>query len=301
MLNKIFKTVKHCLFLCRKGGVIVENGVWRTVMGRKIFIAEGQSLDDVIKKSVKTEETKSKKEIANRLQKKIDKLQKEYDVSKGKDRIAKGKELREKQAEHDKLTGADEERRIERLKKHDVTIQQERILKQMGVEDNYSLDQLEQAIKYDDALKRYTGSSMYKKIRDLENNSEEVTALRKDLESYIEMAPKYNDQTYRGLSFEDKTEFARYLDSISGGSEIDMRGISSWATEKNVAIDFASQKEYKVVFINESHNGVDVSKLSAWKGENEVICSGNDKFIVKSTSENDGIYYVKVSYKNEND
>ena len=36
-----------------KGGKLMEDGVWRTVGGRRIFIKEGQSLSDAMKNSGK--------------------------------------------------------------------------------------------------------------------------------------------------------------------------------------------------------------------------------------------------------
>ena len=50
-----------------KGGEIMADGVWRTVKGRRIFIEEGQSLTEAMKKSGKFEDLKNKKiEFNNR-------------------------------------------------------------------------------------------------------------------------------------------------------------------------------------------------------------------------------------------
>lgn len=45
----------------------MADGVWRTVKGRRIFIEEGQSLSDAMRKSGKFEDLKNKKlEFNNR-------------------------------------------------------------------------------------------------------------------------------------------------------------------------------------------------------------------------------------------
>jgi chromosome segregation ATPase len=76
-----------------KGSELMEDGVWRTVGGRRIFIKEGQSLSDAMRNSGKFEEkdvkTKLKKQFDKNKEKqsdnqeKIEKLEKELEEAKG--------------------------------------------------------------------------------------------------------------------------------------------------------------------------------------------------------------------------
>ena len=44
-----------------------EDGIWRTIGGRRVFIRDGQSLSDAMKKSGKFKLSKKQKEAGNKL------------------------------------------------------------------------------------------------------------------------------------------------------------------------------------------------------------------------------------------
>src|SRR5574344_1273823 len=76
-----------------KGSEVMEDGVWRTVGSRRIFIKDGQSLSDAMRNSGKFEEkdvkTKLKKQFDKNKEKqptnqeKIERLEKELEEAKG--------------------------------------------------------------------------------------------------------------------------------------------------------------------------------------------------------------------------
>ena len=59
----------------------MEDGVWRTIGGRRVFIKEGQSLSDAMKESgkFKSKEQKPKKMTDEEKQKEIERLEKEIE------------------------------------------------------------------------------------------------------------------------------------------------------------------------------------------------------------------------------
>lgn len=280
-------------------------GVWRTISGRRVFIKKGQSLKDAMRESGKFKDegkSNSEKTPEEELKEKIKKLEEEYEESRGKERLQKGKELREAKAEYDSLTGKDEERRIKKLRNHSVTIEEERILKQMGVADDYTLDDLEQAIKYGETIKEYTGGQGYRLMRDGSNKTNEVVELRREMENYIKIGDKYKGETYRGVSFADKSDFSTFMANVEQGGVIDMKGISSWSSSESTAKDFASQRKHKIVFVNQDNkSGAEISSLSKYKGEGEVIYSSKSRFLIDGVSKKGEIHYVKVrEYDDEN-
>lgn len=66
----------------RGGDFVEENGVWRTIGGRRVFIKEGQSLSEAMKESGKFSKNKNEKEIIDEdkiIKKDIDKTMEEID------------------------------------------------------------------------------------------------------------------------------------------------------------------------------------------------------------------------------
>ena len=191
-------------------------GVWRTVGGRRIFIRDGQSLQDAMQESGKFNH---------------------IDVQ-------------------------DDRHKEER----------EYIKENTGVSE-------EEAQEMYGAIAHYTTTS-YDDIRDLSNNSDSVVKERENLEKYIEKAPKYEGEIYRGLSFRDDD----FVNQLEVGKVMDMRGISSWSADKNVARAFseAYMKKNQVVITMKNKTGVDISKISAIKEEKEVLQSSKTFYSIKS-------------------
>jgi hypothetical protein len=122
---------------------MTENGVWRTIMGRRIFIAEGQSLDDAIKKSGKKAPLKKSSGATKKLSvdDKIAKLEKdlrtEGKIMGLKPRIEAQREIDRLEAEkkgktYEELVEERRKEKEERERKYD----EEETRKKKEIEDN---------------------------------------------------------------------------------------------------------------------------------------------------------------------
>ena len=62
-----------------------------------------------------------------------------------------------------------------------------------------------------------------------------------DLDTYIEAAPAYDGQLFRGLSFDDDSPdgFDTFMSEIEVGGTMKMLGPASWAAEESTARHFA--------------------------------------------------------------
>lgn len=165
----------------------------------------------------------------------------------------------------------------------------------MGVDGKPNIDQIEMAITYEDSVNQYSGS-MYKQIRNQNNKSQNVVELRENIEEYIKISPKYEQETYRGLSFNDDDSYNNFIKSLDKGAKIEMNGISSWTSSKKVAEEFANQSKHKVMLVNRNvKEGVSIKNISKWKGEEEVLfsSSANFKYVDKYMGDN-GMIYIYV-------
>lgn len=84
----------------------------------------------------------------------------------------------------------------------------------------------EEARKMNANIAAFTGSG-YKGIRDLSNK--EYNEARHLVEKYIEKAPPYDGEIYRGMTFNDNGTF---LEELKCDNILDMQGISSWSNNK---------------------------------------------------------------------
>ena len=88
------------------------------------------------------------------------------------------------------------------------------------------------------------------------------------IEEFIEASPKYKGSIYRGISLDAKDANAM-LDRLLEGETIDQKGISSWATDKSWAEEFATMQarndktQVKVVFqIDDNKSGVSIKHIA---------------------------------------
>lgn len=107
--------------------------------------------------------------------------------------------------------------------------------------------------------------------------------LQKDsenLEKMIFAMPKYNGKVFRGVRL-DKS----LLKDFSPGSVIDMRGLSSWSSNPEKAVNFSGSgiSKISVVFqLEHVKNGCSIRYMSNWPSEDEVLMSGKSKFMIES-------------------
>ena len=108
--------------------------------------------------------------------------------------------------------------------------------------------------------------------------SDRVRAKQADaIEEYIKDSPVYKGDLYRGIATDTPLD-------IRPGQIIDMRGISSWTKDEDVAEEFAEWgADNKYFFVTSGlSRAADISKIAMNPGEGEVLVSGKTKFRVKS-------------------
>lgn len=174
------------------------------------------------------------------------------------------------------------------------------------------------------AIEKYTKDGtddFYYKIRkaqniqNIEKNQDEKTtdeeslnlineykSFIKAIENFIKISPKYKGKIYRGMALEsDISE----IYSIKGlKTPYGMRGMSSWTTDKEQAIRYASknsndQKPIKMILeIENCKTGTSVRHLSkAPVDEKEILVSGYTYFKtikIKVNIDEDGFYIISV-------
>lgn len=102
------------------------------------------------------------------------------------------------------------------------------------------------------------------------------------LEKYISMSPKYYNQgaIYRGIKM--KTDEAQdFINRLSDGGVVDMRGPSSWSSDIKVAKNFASTPSGASILVklpNGTKAGASIRHLSEYFGEDEVLVSNRARF-----------------------
>lgn len=128
----------------------------------------------------------------------------------------------------------------------------------------------------------YFTDSGYKEVRNKNTVLDRAKKARKSIEKYIETAPVYDGDIYRGIQL-DGEHGLTYIQALQEGATINMKGISSWSSEREIADWYAMKKEaqYSVVFACKNQSGVGIQHLSANDSECEVLQSGKMRFIIK--------------------
>jgi hypothetical protein len=151
-----------------------------------------------------------------------------------------------------------------------------------------------QAKKYAKSIYSFT-SENYEAIRAYQNGvkndyTKKFSRDAKNAEDYIEKAPKWNGGTlYRGINLENGDANTVF----KSGTELDMRGTSSWSSDKGVADNFTFGSGTKVVFqCDKVSKATSVTHLSDNPSEKEVLVSKDTKYVSKKVSKKGNVYYV---------
>lgn len=158
---------------------------------------------------------------------------------------------------------------------------------------------VDQSKAYDfwNAAMNYTGS-WYSAVREHQqglNDGKTAKKIADDLEEFISRSPKWDGgTTYRGLeNLSPQTVQAL----TTKGAVVDMKGISSWSTEKGRAESFAGHGKGSVLFsVDGQSKGTSTRHLSSFPSENEVTVSQRARYEVVSSKYNSkrGYYEVKL-------
>jgi hypothetical protein len=131
-----------------------------------------------------------------------------------------------------------------------------------------------------EAIKKYTGSSyreINQKLRDGKALSETQKKVIKHMDSALEKLPPYGKTTYRRVSFYKESELTEFLEKHNVGDIVTYGQYLS--TDKRGL--FHASGEFKVRMLVNGKRGSDISHLSLYPAEEEVLFSRTSSFIVK--------------------
>ncbi len=147
------------------------------------------------------------------------------------------------------------------------------------------------------AVQKYTGAAYYELNRKLREypgyeNTTYFEGMSEDqlvsgLEKFIDAAPKYNGDVYRGIKFENEASFNVFKNDIKPGAIIEDKGfVSTTVDPDNVQIYAESgYNKFGVRMKIRSNNGVYVAPLSEFHDEKEVMFKRKSKFKVVDSVE----------------
>lgn len=147
---------------------------------------------------------------------------------------------------------------------------------------------IEEAEDMLNAISIFTGkgySAMREAAQDLGGADDAFVKRVNALESYIEKAPKFSGVTYRGLAHVSKSDIDSWLWAYKHNDYFDMKGMSSWSNEREIAEAFMRSEKYtRAMFVckNGQPMGTSIAHLSEAPYENEVLASRHARWKITS-------------------
>lgn len=147
-------------------------------------------------------------------------------------------------------------------------------VEQLAIANGISLEEAQNQM---DALRSYSRAG-YRDIRSAQYNNEVGTdGFQKAvaIESFIKQSPVWNGgELYRGINLSEAQ-----INQMEIGSRVDMRGVSSWSTKRDVATEFGTT----LFKVSGTKQGASVTHLArGGLSEAEVLVSGKATWTVKS-------------------
>jgi hypothetical protein len=135
-------------------------------------------------------------------------------------------------------------------------------------------------------IKAYAGNlDQYKNIR-----AGIPPEIAKAIERLIKVSPKFDGKIYRGMSFPDN----KFVSQLKVGAKVDMKGLSSWSSDKKWATQFSGRTKMGVIFEMKNKSGASITHLSKDYREKEVLIPSKSNIVIDSIVEKNGVYYVKA-------
>lgn len=134
-----------------------------------------------------------------------------------------------------------------------------------------------------DDVVNFTGGG-YVKIRKAEFDAPPPDSQVENINKYIKNSPKHEGTIYRGLNFVgNPAKFDDFANNAGIGAEIKMGAMSSFTANKNIANSFSGTQQSVNIKVRSNKSGVDISKVSSFANEKEVIVPGSTNYrVVKS-------------------
>jgi hypothetical protein len=159
------------------------------------------------------------------------------------------------------------------------------------------------------AVAEYSGGS-YKSMRTALVTGKEKLSSGKELTSMEKQALVLNQvcssstvnvsTLHRGLAWNDMEKMNSFVDAVKSGNGIKLESITSFSTNKNVAISFTKGKAYSVsIRINNSGSlkGLNLSNISYAPNESESLLASGQSLGLKSISQRTGGYDIELEAK----
>jgi len=142
------------------------------------------------------------------------------------------------------------------------------------------------------SIREYTGPT-YKNIRSYQNEgkgcNEKITKHMTNLSRALERAPKYEGEVYRGIAFTSKKKLVEFVASVQKEGFLTEKGFTSTSTSKSVATKFTKkqktnsfeaglQQEKSILIKLKTKTGVDISDVSSYPKEKEVLIKPPSKW-----------------------
>lgn len=133
------------------------------------------------------------------------------------------------------------------------------------------------------AVRGFTGAD-YSAMRICQNTGRLCDDFTKELiaslESAAKRSPAFKGQVYRGLHFNTEDEFARFVAGVQKNKGLVDKGFTSTSADIKVARGFAADtggEQRGVLMSIKSKRGMDLSKLSGYQEEKEVVLRAKAK------------------------
>ena len=122
----------------------------------------------------------------------------------------------------------------------------------------------------------------YKALTSYFGGQGQTAEMTAGIDKYIEKAPAYDGNIYRGMSFSN-SDYESFMQNIEVGSKISMRGNSSWSSSKEMAAIIAHRGDNNANSVEivcvKNRTSTPVDHLSHF-GEDEVIAHSKTKWTV---------------------
>ena len=116
----------------------------------------------------------------------------------------------------------------------------------------------------------------------------------KELNSFMQKAPKVKAETYRGVTFESKKGLDDFLKLTDGGVFSD-KGFLSTTYDKKMAESFTNSDPFSVLIKIKGKSGVTIENLSDMKNEKEILFNRNTAFKIEKTKVTGGGNRVELT------
>jgi len=149
------------------------------------------------------------------------------------------------------------------------------------------------------AIDQYTGSDYYEMNRSLRDGEDpllidRLEVAKKHMDSFLEKAPKFVGNTYRGVRFTSFASYDQFASRIKEGMIVADKAYLSTTLDEKTAIGFStlpntygveSGGQFTVAIKIKSRSGVYLGTLSTEEGEKEILFRRNSKFKITKLRE----------------